>query len=93
MIANLVGRMIQYQPGTVTHSDFALLTAPSGSVTSPMSFYGCASTRNSPVISLHRFPGQLSEALLFTDTCIWTLLCETVQGIIYRDYREDTREA
>lgn len=87
-----------HQPVTVTHSDFALLTAPSGSVTSPMSFYGCASTRNSPVISLHRFPGQLSEALLFTDTWIETLLCfqvpdsETVQGIIYRDYMEDTEE-
>ncbi len=97
-ISNL-GDHDPHQPVTVTHSDFALLTSPSGSVTSPMSFYGCAATYNSPVISIHRFPDQLAEAVLFTDTRIETVLCfqipigETVQGIIYRDYREDTEEA
>ena len=45
------------------------------------------------------FPGQRSEAVLFTDMWIETILCfqipssETVQGIICRDYREDTEEA
>ena len=88
-----------HQLATVTHSDFALLTFPSGSVTRPMSFYGCAETSNSPVIYVHRFPGQRSEAVLFTDMWIETILCfqipssETLQGIIYRDHREDTEEA
>lgn len=31
-------------------------------------------TSNSPVLYVHRFPGQLAEALLFTKTWIETIL-------------------
>jgi len=75
---------------TVSHGDFALVTASSGRMTFPRE-YGCARDPHSlDVIFIRSFPDQLTDAYLFENTSVEANLCfqipigETVQSVVYR---------
>ena len=83
---------------TVSHLDFGLITAPPREQILSDWPPECGRRANSPVISVHPFPDQLTEAHLFKDNWIEAYLCfqvpvgETIERVFYKPWDGDWRD-